>query len=710
MGNWFSKKSTLKDVKNNICTSEEPALRNILKLVETSENSLSIRDLYLKSIEYVECGSSNATLLRDEIYTIYQNTIIEEALKLMEGYQDWELVGTTDEEKLSNIQDRMIDLQKDLIELTNALKYYTRDDSQAADILEVLQELQNDTLSQLKVLSEAVDVFKARYLFGTILCNYCCGDIGNANKEAELKIINNYLTLNSYKGCLLFSEFQPLLWPTDFDWNDNNTSQKGISDEFLESYIESGIPAENIANMSSYYSNYYWPKYTDLNKLEELESFEDMANKIKPFVENKNIKTWKIFFNEGKKVLEKFDVHHFKMMPYMAHKKHFLSEGEFMNMPITYPKYDRDIEIFEAIISVANVCFNSCGLTLSKPDGSKILGGYTYKDLGLNKYYSIYFDKRPFVVNNFTTLENQTSELVTCDNIDTNNWKDIKLELSADKDDEPGLNNTSYFTDRVFNCLDNSKDDRFPYIDNLSAFRKEETFEGAKRVKAEGSDIINIIPDEEIKAEETILKEMGIKPEANKAETFKIYKELFAESFTDGLSNHLIISKSNLKGYKINTIVIDYYKTIIGLITTKTLYASKNNKLYSSIDYITTDNDKYSENPAITYYIYYNLVPKSLDFEIDIPLNVTGSTMSICTNDMIGGCEEKYLIPFVFSQVINNKGLIDDPLFNNYDFDLDEEDEEYEEDDEEDSENEKQNKNIENFVKNKMYYMLHRNH
>lgn len=645
MGSWLSKnKSTVTKVVSS-CSKDETALKQLLSLANTVTDSESIREFYLKSVEYVECNSVNANLLKEEIFNYYQDAIIEEAKKLTTTYKDWQISGETDEEQLQSVQDRMIDLQKDIVELNEALKYYSRDDTQGADLLNEIQELQISTLSQLKSLSEAVDVFKARYLFGTIICNYCCGDIGNVNSTAELKIINNYLTLNSYKGCLMFSEFQPLLWPTDYDWEDNNTTQKAVSDEFLEKYISSGIPSENLKNLSNYYSNYYFVKYEAFNSTNPnteftnntfsipypnaTETFADMSKKVKDFVEDSKIKTWKEFFTKGKEVLKKFDIHHFKMLPYMAHKKHLLTNGEFMRIPETYPKYDRDIELFEAVISIMNVCFANCGVRENSDDNTKIIGAYTYNDLGLNTKYSTYFDSRAFVIGDFTNIENSTKTLVNASNLNTEGWNDFTLTLSANTSAEPGFNSTGYFSDRIYNCLDNSKnvkaDSEFPSIDGLSALRV---------VKAKNSE---------------------------ESKTQKENSEESKESF-ENFAEHVKIAEG------VNSVALEYFNNVIKLPSTSVLYSSNNNKLYSSIDYMTMDTDSYSENPAIPYYIYFNFVPKSLSFEIVIPLNTTRSTMSICTNDIRGGCEQKYLIPLAFVGSVDN-GLINDPLFNIYNFD-----------------------------------------
>jgi hypothetical protein len=120
------------------------------------------------------------------------------------------------------------------------------------------------------------------------------------------------------------------------------------------------------------------------------------------------------------------------------------------------------------------------------------------------------------------------------------------------------------------------------------------------------------------------------------------------------------------KDYTINPIALIFYNNIRTSATMNMLYTSNNSRLFSSIDYMTNNGDEYSTNPIIPYHIYYNLVPKSLDFELLIPFIPKNfkTTMSICGNDLINGCSENNLIPFVFPYKKDiATGKIKDPLF-----------------------------------------------
>ena len=75
---------------------------------------------------------------------------------------------------------------------------------------------------------------------------------------------------------------------------------------------------------------------------------------------------------------------------------------------------------------------------------------------------------------------------------------------------------------------------------------------------------------------------------------------------------------------------------------------------------MTTDSDRYTKNPQITYYVYYTLIYKSLEWEFILPINNLKTTIGICSNDLRNGCNEQALIPFTFCKLADGT----DPLFN----------------------------------------------
>ena len=146
-----------------------------------------------------------------------------------------------------------------------------------------------------------------------------------------------------------------------------------------------------------------------------------------------------------------------------------------------------------------------------------------------------------------------------------------------------------------------------------------------------------------------------------------IYKSICMESF-DIVNNIKYGNNVKIDGkdYTVNPIVENFYSSIKSTSTCNKLYVSNNTKLFSSIDYMVNNGKEYSINPIIPYYIYYNLVPKSLDFELMIPFIPSDfkTTMSICGCDLMNGCSENNLIPFVFSYKKNlTSNKIIDPLF-----------------------------------------------
>ena len=742
MGNLFSKKSSISSKSSindviNYCEQEEPALKNIAQMAKntTSTEFLpSLRTLYLKSLEYVNCDNANSQLLKSQIYNLYQDLIIEKAVELLDELKEWTLPEPdpskkqeeNDQIQLDALQARIKDLCSKVGELSEITKYYTRKDTQASDILDIIKILQDNANKQLKVVSEAVDVYRARYLFGIILCNYTTGDI-SASEERYQNDLESYLNVETYKGCIMFSELIPLLWMTESKfWNlpemkDKNMTSSTISNKEVELYLSTGILKQYLINLAKYYSNSFWPKYDlgentcfrncDYNPRYGKDNFNTVRNIISPFVDNSQIRTWGNFFKYGREVLNKLDTHHIKMLPYMAQKNNFTSSGEFMKIPETWPKYDRDIELYEAIISTANICFANCGGVNTKirdPNNGmyipKDIGGYTYKDLGLHSLNTTYFDQRAFILvpndEAFNEIKDsdRTSRFVKASELNIDKWKDFKIVIDANLNDvnlksensnsenpnsktnrECIYNNTGYFTDKIYNCTDKSdriKTAEFPIIPGLSAYR-------IKTDKATTTETKIEVPDEEIENEKEELKE-AIKEEEkenfgksfmsiqeldylnknNIHDIYKIYKSKCMESFDPKIN--LVFGKNvmiNNQEYTINPIVTKFYDDIKASLFTNTLYMSLNNKLFSSIDYLTNDGESYSTKPTITFHIYYNLVPKSLDFELMIPFNIQLKTnMTICSNDVENGCPVNDLIPMVFSYTKKGDKIID-PLF-----------------------------------------------
>jgi len=743
MGNLFSKlfssSSTSQEKLKQVidyCETEEPALRNLAtmaKNITSTEYLPSLRKLYEKSKTFINCNNANSQLLKSQIENLYQDLVIEKAVEILNKLKEWELPNPSsnikEEERneimLTALQLRMKELSQSTVELSSITKYYFRKDKQASDINDVIKLLQESANSQFKIVSEAADVYRARYLFGIIVCNYTTGST-EASKERIINDVATYLNVNTYKGCLMFSEFIPLLWMTEPDfWNlsemkTKNTTASTIGNKEVELYLKQPYLQQCLLNLSKYYSSKFWPKYelatvgTAFNNLnynpvypKGIDDFETMYKIVAPFVDNPKIRTWGDFFKYGREVLNKIDTHHFKMLPYMAQKNNFAISGEFMKIPETWPKYDRDIELFEAVVSITNICFANCGGDNSKefdPNTKMYIpknrGGYTYKDLGLYNQNLRYFDQRAFILiasgdSQFDEIEgkNRTSKFVKATELNSEEkWKDFVLKLDASLNDvnvgksnstEESIqnrkciyNNTGYFTDKIFNCTESSltiKTDQFPIIPGLSAYRLKTT---SKNTNPKPETKIEE-PKGEMEAEKEIVETYLMNHEFMSKEEIKrlknndihdIYKSICMESFdisdtTVKFGNDV---KIDGKDYTINPIALTFYNNIKISTTINVLYSSNNSKLFSSIDYMTNDGDEYSTNPIIPYHIYYNLVPKSLDFELLIPFipNNFKTTMSICGNDLMNGCKEDNLIPFVFSYKKDLKtGKFKDPLF-----------------------------------------------
>ena len=753
MGNLFSKFTSSSTPKEklqqviNYCEVEEPALRNLANMAKniTSTDYLpSLQALYDRSKMYINCNNANSQLLKSQIENLYQDLVVEKAVEVLNKLKEWTLtqpVNVKQEERdqlqLNDLQKRMQDLGKSTLELSEISKYYFRKDTQISDINDVIKILRENANEQLKVVSEAVDVYKARYLFGIILCNYTTGSTG-ASTERIINDIASYLNVNTYKGCLMFSEFIPILWMTESDfWNldemkTKNTTSSTITDSDVELYLQQPYLQQYLINLSTYYSTYFWPKYeqatvnTAFKNCEynpfylKSDEFNTLYKIVSPFVDNPKIRSWGEFYKNGREILNKIDTHHFKMLPYMAQKNNFTISGEFMKIPETWPKYDHDVELFEAVLSVANICFANCGGDNSKeidPNTKmyipKNIGGYTYKDLGLYNQHARYYDQRAFILTpddeqfDEISKENRTSNFVKAMELKSEDkWKDFVLNVDANlKDAEFGqdkmitissdsesksktktnrtciYNNTGYFTDKIYNCIESTlriKTDQFPIIPGLSAYRRKTN--ESEKIKTNTSESKIETSKEEIEAEEEVVETyLSMHPNFMSRDEIKyldnqdirnIYKSICIESFdVDDISSKIKYGNNvNIEGnvYTVNPIIETFYTSIKTSALLNNLYMSNNTKLYSSVDYMTNDGEEYSKNPSIPYHIYYNLIPKSLDFELVIPFIPKDfkTSMSICGCDLMNGCSENNLIPFVFSYKKNpstNKFI--DPLF-----------------------------------------------
>lgn len=763
------------------CDREVPQLKNIAQMIKNSNSLENTKILYLKSLEYIKCDNSNSKLLKSQIFNLYQDLIIDKALEILDKLKEWKIAernsnkeSENDEIQLKSLQERIKELTERIDDVSKITKDYIRKDKQASDILNIIRKLLHNANEQLKVVSEAAEVYKARYLFGIIIANITAGSVEASNMITDIK---QYLTVESYKGCMMFSEFIPLLYPTNNeDWGLNNSTSFSITDDNIKEYLQIGDDglisedcetAKCLLNLTKYYSNYFWPKYgiskTVFRNCEfnpqygkNNDTFNYYSELVKPFVSNENIRSWGNFFKYGRQVLDKIECHHIKMLPFMAKKmNNAAGSTEFMKIPITWPKYNKDIELTEAIIAVANICFANCGgekdtnynnnlstdtnnlieADINENDNKnktetnktkiqsqlthiKNYGGLTYCDIGLYNKNNMYFDKRAFILVKkdgekggiFEEVENKVYDYVKAselENLSKEVWKDYKIILTGNpedlnkkdsvmnmlSDDDQAkkirkciYNNTGYFTDKIYNCTDITqftKGNEYPIIPNLSVFKLKttgidvlkngqldktlnemktgETFKNIsisqKRYEIEQAigDSVDVLTDNEIN---NIYSKLMI--EKYKKERFELTSNIISST------NEFTITYSGITNkYIVNDIVKELYNYIIKNKILDNLYESKNNALFSSIEYMTCDKNGYSINPLITLNIYETLIVNSLKFELLIPINTNLTTnMSICTNDIINGCDEKYLIPFAFSCKKDNSNKYVDDLFN----------------------------------------------
>ena len=98
------------------------------KNTTSTEYLPSLRVLYLKSLEYINCNNANSQLLKSQIYNLYQDLIIEKAVELLNKLKEWTLPERHDDRKqeendqiqLDALQARIKELCENVAELSKS--------------------------------------------------------------------------------------------------------------------------------------------------------------------------------------------------------------------------------------------------------------------------------------------------------------------------------------------------------------------------------------------------------------------------------------------------------------------------------------------------------------------------------------------------------------------------------------------------------------
>lgn len=431
MGGLFSKPVA------DTCKSEEPELLKLLQeATSVGKSPEKLKDVYNRALAINACNSKVSTDYKNEIFNAYQDILVAEAREILAKYTSETTPDVeTIQEKITKIESRTKALESDIGLVNVLLTDYSRDQSGAEVMVELTNIKAADDVSLGKLMGN-VDIMKAKAMFAGIVCNYGLGTgTSSGIRQSAKNYIDKYLNPAVYKFLLMFSELQPLLWPVDY------------KDVDVDKYYESGNLHAILENLSRYYSTHWYKKVDNTGVV--VTEWETDKLKIKEFMDA-TIMDAGTFFTEGKKILKKFGVHRWKSLRFMANKQPNNISGKMM-VPVTWPKFNPDYEQTEAIVCICNALFISVsrgkGRTFILPD--------------VDALYDEIYDPKPWGTDSSKLLINSDDIVPVV----------VKGTVTGKIEDAPGVNNTGFITDKLFNIYDNIENTGIPDIPSLSCFR-----------------------------------------------------------------------------------------------------------------------------------------------------------------------------------------------------------------------------------------------
>ena len=420
-------------------------INDLIKELETKTSTSDLKTLYVKSLEY-NCTDSNTTISKQKIYDKYQDALLSSATKFTEEITSnvWTNKGTTDEEKLAELNSRieyLSDKKKEVNDLY--LQFYDRDVKKDS-ILKIYDDSISETQLNFDISINIQKINDAKTLFVLIAGPYKMMNNQNVTLDSiDLSLYRKKINLNSYKACLMFSEFQPLLYPTDNSKiAGNGTTASEFTDETIKKYLSNGNIETYVKHIMYYYTKYYYQS--------NLEQAEKDGLVLDAFYNNTQIDTLEKFYIEGKKILKQFGVLRWKMLPYMAQKiPCSIEDGStFSHLPSTWPMYFKDVEAKEAILVTLNVCYQN-------------FGGNTVKyfaDLNLSNEYSRYYTDVAWTDEKFSQTQTDftmKSSLELSEQAKTK-WLDRQIQIITVAEQ---TNPTQYISNIIFNYSAKFADD-----------------------------------------------------------------------------------------------------------------------------------------------------------------------------------------------------------------------------------------------------------
>ena len=500
-------------ITENSNTSEcESALRLINEKMNSTDDINVMVNLVNEVKNYINCNDSISNEYITKINQIFQTSLIKHCESVVSSLdKNFTLSDSIDEdEQLRLVQERQTLLNDKLKELKTYTQYMTSDPTVYTSEIEKLIVLADE---QLKVSEEASKLYKSKRLFSYLIGLGGVNTLSSQNTEnmspedLNPDIFKQIVTPDSLRICLMFSEFQPLLYPTDLD-----ISTRKITIEDLNNCVNSCI--KTVTNVAYFYSNFFYT--TDEEVEQDTKLNQEWMNTV--------IKTEDEFFEKGKQILKKFvhPVFRWKMLTYMGAKecKNYDSTSMVYTLPSTWPRFDTQIEARDAFITIVNSV-----LLKTTKNGSV----YLKMNLHDNDYDLVYSNKCW-----------KFDDFVTSSEIKSSNTTVPQFEFTQD--------DPSYVVNKVFNFVDKS---------------------GSK-----------------------LYVEAGIKAGIQIQIFDKLYSKIGSEYFFNMMNNN-------------------------------------NSVCFSMFDYVYTKN---SSTSLMVQYVYQYLIRDNLTYTMYLPINTTGSDISIETN------------------------------------------------------------------------------
>lgn len=400
----------IKDNEINNCDFIEKKLNELLKkAVETSNenqneiettNEIEMKKIYDEAITYVECNSTEAINLKEEIFKIYQELLYINVERIYKQYQEKSINETMNEKQKFDVYTQNINNINTLI--NNIEKYasqYTIDDK-VSKLLNELTNKKNIYESELSKLNGTIKILQIKKLAAYIYCGYNLSLISSYNKDttkstdeildAINKILDANLTFDSYYYLLQFSELLYLLFPIE----DTKEGENSIVDiNILKDYLN--IEHKNKSKLYKhlqllgiYYAKFYYnnPDLDKTNVENEKElSQEYILRKQQVEIYLNTNSTEETLYNDTKKLFKQQSIEHWKGLVQMSRKR--LKFNTAINyIPKTLPLFYHKTEQYLAGIYISNLIYFNLG---SISDN----GQYTYYNIKPIKYEEIFSDE-----------------------------------------------------------------------------------------------------------------------------------------------------------------------------------------------------------------------------------------------------------------------------------------------------------------------------